>query len=105
MTRHIDIAVVGAGQAGLAMSRTLSDAGVEHVVLERGGVGERWRSERWPSLRLLTPGWMMRLPGLGPVGHDPDSFMPSADFVDLLARYSTASRSPHRVGRGARAAW
>ncbi len=62
MTR-IDTVVVGAGHAGLAVSNLLSAAGHEHVVLERGRVGERWRSERWDSLHLLTPNWMTRLPG------------------------------------------
>ena len=62
--RTTDTVVIGAGQAGLAMSRCLTDRGVDHVVLERGRVAERWRSERWDSLRLLTPNWMTRLPGL-----------------------------------------
>ena len=58
-----DTVVIGAGHAGLAVSRCLTDAGVDHVVLDRGRVAERWRSERWDSLRLLTPNWMTRLPG------------------------------------------
>ena len=62
--QRTDVAIVGAGQAGLAMSHCLSARGVDHVVLERGRVAERWRSERWDSLRLLTPNWMTRLPGL-----------------------------------------
>ena len=61
--RYTDAIIIGAGQAGLAMSRCLSGLGIDHVVLERGQVGERWRSERWDSLRLLTPNWMSRLPG------------------------------------------
>ena len=51
----IETVIIGGGQAGLAMSRALTDRGIEHVVLERGEVGERWRNERWDSLRLLTP--------------------------------------------------
>jgi putative flavoprotein involved in K+ transport len=61
--KHIDTLIIGGGQAGLAMSRCLSDRLVDHVVLERGRVAERWRSERWDSLRLLTPNWQTRLPG------------------------------------------
>ena len=61
--RTIDTVVIGAGHAGLAVSRCLTDAGRDHVVLERGRLGERWRSARWDSLRLLTPNWMTRLPG------------------------------------------
>ena len=59
----IDTVVIGAGHAGLAVSRLLSSAGRDHVVLDRGRVGERWRTERWDSLHLLTPSWMTRLPG------------------------------------------
>ena len=54
MTRT-DTIIIGGGQAGLAMSRRLTARGIDHVVLERGRVGERWRSERWDSLRLLPP--------------------------------------------------
>ena len=61
---HIDTVIIGAGHAGLAVSRLLTEAGRDHVVLERGRVAERWRSERWDSLHLLTPNWMTRLPGL-----------------------------------------
>ena len=60
---RVETVIIGAGQAGLALSRHLTAAGHEHVVLERGRVGERWRSERWDSLRLLTPNWLNRLPG------------------------------------------
>ena len=61
--RHTTAVIIGAGQAGLAMSRCLSDLGIEHVVLERGKVAERWRRQSWDSLHLLTPNWMTRLPG------------------------------------------
>ena len=66
--------IIGGGQAGLALSRCLTDRGHDHVVLERGRVAERWHSERWNSLRLLTPNWMTRLPGYAYGGHDPDGF-------------------------------
>ena len=69
--QHTDVLVVGAGQAGLAMSHCLSARGIAHVVIERGRVGESWRSERWDSLRLLTPNWMSRLPGHGYAGRTP----------------------------------
>ena len=67
--------VIGGGQAGLATSRCLTTAGVDHVVLERGRTAERWRSERWDSLRLLTPNWASRLPDWHYRGPDPDGFM------------------------------
>jgi putative flavoprotein involved in K+ transport len=50
--------VIGAGHAGLAMSRRLTERSIDHVVLERGEVANSWRTQRWPSLRLLTPNWL-----------------------------------------------
>ena len=70
-----DTVIVGAGHAGLAVSRLLSAAGHEHVILERGRVGERWRSQRWDSLHLVTPSWMTRLPGWRYGGADPDGYL------------------------------
>ena len=83
MKFHTDTIIIGAGQAGLATSRCLSDMGIDHVVFERGAVGERWRSERWSSLHLLTPNWMSRLPGFSYAGPDPNGFM----HKDAVARY------------------
>ena len=61
VTEPVDVVVVGAGQAGLLVSYYLRSFGIEHVVLERGVVGESWRSQRWDSLTLVTPNWMTRL--------------------------------------------
>jgi putative flavoprotein involved in K+ transport len=91
---HIPATIIGAGQAGLAMSHCLAQRGVQHVVLERGRIGERWRSERWDSLRLLSPNWMSRLPGWIYRGDDPDGFMTAAMFADHLAAYAKASHAP-----------
>ena len=65
--------VVGAGHCGLAVSRHLADRSIDHVVLERGEVANSWRTQRWDSLRLLTPNWMTRLPGYAYRGDDPDA--------------------------------
>ena len=86
--------VIGAGQAGLAMSRCLTDRGVEHVVLERGRVAERWRSERWDSLRLLSPNWMTRLPGWSYRGPDPHGFMTGDEVVSFFEGYARSSAAP-----------
>ena len=86
--------IIGAGQAGLAMSYCLSARGIEHVVLERGGVAERWREHGWDSLRLLTPNWMTRLPGLSYDGEDVDGFMAVGEVIGLLERYAAAARAP-----------
>ena len=57
------VVVIGAGHSGLAMSRRLTERSIDHVVLERGEVANSWRTERWDSLRLLTPNWHDHLPG------------------------------------------
>ena len=90
----VDTLVIGAGQAGLAMSRCLRDRGVEHVVLERGRVAERWRSERWDSLRLLTPNWQSRLPGHRYAGGEPDSYMTMPEVVAYLDGYARSFAAP-----------
>lgn len=95
---HTDCVVIGAGQAGLAMSRCLTDRGVDHVVIERGRVAERWRSERWDSLRLLTPNWQSRLPGFCYDGPDPDGYMSMPEVVDYFERYAASFGAPVRSG-------
>ena len=89
--------VVGAGHAGLAMSRRLTERSIDHVVLERGEVANSWRTQRWPSLRLLTPNWQTRLPGHDYAGDDPDGYMPVAEVVSTLTRYARLVRAPVRT--------
>lgn len=96
--RRLDTIVIGGGQAGLAMSRCLRDRGLEHVVLERGRVAERWRSERWDSLRLLTPNWQSRLPGYRYAGSEPDSYMTMPEVVAYLAGYARSFDAPVEEG-------
>src|SRR5215468_9520195 len=91
---EVDTVVMGTGQAGLAVSRLLTDAGHEHVVLERGRVGERWRSERWDSLHLISPSWMTRLPGYRYQGPDPDGYLAASAFADLLDGYAASFAAP-----------
>ena len=66
--------VIGAGHCGLAMSKCLTDRSIDHVVLERGEVANSWRTERWDSLRLLTPNWLSRLPGYSYDGTDQEKY-------------------------------
>lgn len=89
-----DTVVIGAGHAGLAVSRLLTAAGHDHVVLDRGRVAERWRTERWDSLRLLTPSWMTRLPGWHYTGPDPEGFMPVGRLVHHLEQYAGSFDAP-----------
>ncbi len=93
MTRT-DAIIIGGGQAGLAMSRCLSQRGIDHVVLERGRVAQRWRTERWDSLRLLTPNWQSRLPGWTYGGANRDGFMSVREVIDYLAAYASTYRMP-----------
>jgi putative flavoprotein involved in K+ transport len=80
------------------MSRCLSELGIEHVVIERGKVAERWRSQSWDSLRLLTPNWMTRLPGFQYDGADASGFMSVPELIALFERYAASSRAPVEIG-------
>lgn len=94
MLERIDTIVIGAGQAGLAASACLTDAGIDHVVLERGGIAERWKNERWASLKLLTPNWMTRLPGHSYDGDDPNGYMHKDQVTAFLAQYAQKIEAP-----------
>jgi putative flavoprotein involved in K+ transport len=89
--------VIGAGHAGLAMSRRLTERSIDHVVLERGEVANSWRTQRWPSLRLLTPNWQTRLPGHDYAGDDAGGYMPVAEVVATLTRYAGLIGAPVRT--------
>ncbi|WP_157268148.1 NAD(P)-binding domain-containing protein [Azohydromonas aeria] len=100
--QRIETVVIGAGQAGLAMSWHLARRGIEHVVLERGQVAQRWRSERWDSLHFQSPNWNMNLPGWGRMEADPhadpDAFSPLREVVGYLERYAAHAQVPLRTG-------
>jgi putative flavoprotein involved in K+ transport len=90
--------VIGAGHGGLAMSRCLSERAIDHVVLERSEVANSWRTERWDSLRLLTPNWQCRLPGHAYSGDDPDGFMTMPEVVDFITTYAKDIAAPVQSG-------
>lgn len=92
-----DVVVIGAGHAGLAMSRCLAERAIDHVVLERGGVANSWKTERWDSLRLLTPNWQSRLPGYGYGGADPDGFRTMPETMAFIERYARLIAAPVRT--------
>lgn len=97
MIEQIDVVVVGGGQAGLAVSHELTQAGVAHVVLEKGRVGQTWRG-LWDSFCLMAPNWTFQLPGRSYDGDDPDAFMARDEVVATLARYAADFRAPVREG-------
>jgi putative flavoprotein involved in K+ transport len=90
---HPNVLVIGGGQAGLAVSSSLSLHGIDHLVIERGRIGESWR-RRWDSLRLLTPNWLSRLPGQPLGAADPDGFMRRDQVVDQLQGYAALIGAP-----------
>ena len=93
-----DVVIVGAGHAGLAMSRRLAERSIDHVVLERGEVANSWKTERWDSLRLLTPTWQSRLPGfVDASGEDPHGFRSMPETIAFLERYAWAISAPVRA--------
>jgi putative flavoprotein involved in K+ transport len=94
----VPVAVIGAGQAGLTTSYHLTTSGTQHIVLERGRVGETWRSRRWDSFTLVTPNWTVQLPGHPYDGDQPDGFMGRPEIVGYLERYAAAVRAPVRDG-------
>src|SRR3712207_5336355 len=98
MPEQVETVIIGGGQAGLALSSCLTRLGCEHVVLERGRLAERWRSERWDSLTLLSPNWMTQLPGGGYQGTEPDGFAGRDEVVRFLEAYAASFDPPLRCG-------
>ena len=92
------VVVIGAGHSGLAVSRFLSQRSIDHVVLERGEVAWSWRTQRWDSLRLLTPNWQSRLPGLCYGGDDPDGYMTMPEVIEFISGYARLIDAPVLTG-------
>lgn len=90
--------IIGAGHCGLAMSHCLAARSIDHVVLERAEVANSWRTQRWDSLRLLTPNWMTRLPGYEYRGDDPDGYLSAREVAAMLEGYAGASAAPVLTG-------
>jgi len=93
-----DTVIVGGGQAGLAMSEHLSRNGVDHIVLERHRIAERWRSERWDSLVANGPAWHDRFPGMTFKDTDPEAFPGKEDVADYFVEYANRIKAPVRTG-------
>jgi putative flavoprotein involved in K+ transport len=98
LARNITTVVIGAGHAGLAMSHRLSARSIDHVVLERGEIANTWKTERWDSLRLLTPNWQSRLPGFRYDGADTDGYMTMPEVISFIERYAEVVDAPVQTG-------
>ena len=103
MAEQVETVVVGAGQAGLALSFCLTRLGHEHLLLDRGRIAERWRSERWDSFTLLSPNWHTRLPAHCYDGPNPDGFMTREEIVHYFESYAAKFGPPVRTGATATA--
>ncbi|WP_405164908.1 MSMEG_0569 family flavin-dependent oxidoreductase [Nocardia sp. NBC_01499] len=94
-TQH-DVVVIGAGQAGLSVSRHLVRRGIDHVVLERDTIAHEWRDSRWDSFTLVTPNWQCVLPGYRYEGSEPDGFMKREEVYDFVRGYAATFDAPVR---------
>src|SRR5215203_3809602 len=97
-TENVATLIIGGGQAGLAVSHMLSRSGRPHLVLERGRIAERWRTERWDGLRFQFPNWSVRLADFAFPHTDPGGFATSAEIVDYLIAYANFVGAPVRCG-------
>lgn len=96
--KALDSVVIGAGQAGLGVSYYLQQNGYQHVVFEKGRIGETWLSQRWESFQVNTPNFMNALPGLPYDGPEPDGFWKTAELVDYFGQYVSHFQLPVRTG-------
>ena len=94
----VNVAIIGAGQAGLATSYYLKQSGIDHLVLEAGRVAESWRSRRWDSFCLVTPNWSVQLPGGEYRGSDPDGYMARSELVEYFQRWANSVHAPVEQG-------
>jgi putative flavoprotein involved in K+ transport len=95
---NVETVVIGGGQAGLAMSYHLGLLGLEHLVLERARVAERWRTQRWDSLMFQFPNWSIELPGRAYAGNEPDGFAHKDEILRFVENYSESIQAPLRTG-------
>jgi putative flavoprotein involved in K+ transport len=95
---HVSVAVVGGGQAGLAMSYQLQQHGIDHIVLEKNQIAHSWKTQRWDAFCLVTPNWQCRLPGFPYQGSDPKGFMLRDEIVDYIESYAALIKAPIKQG-------
>ena len=95
MVEKIETVIIGGGQAGLSLSYYLTQAGREHIVLEKSAqVADAWRNRRWDSFCLITPNWSFKLPGAEYDGSDPNGFMLKSEIVRRFEQYEQEYHLP-----------
>jgi putative flavoprotein involved in K+ transport len=95
---HASVVVIGGGQAGLAMSYQLKQAGIDHVILEKNQIAHSWKTQRWDAFCLVTPNWQCQLPGFPYQGSDPKGFMLRSEIVDYVESYARHISAPVQEG-------
>src|ERR1700753_34304 len=95
---HVSVAVIGGGQAGLAMSYQLKQNGIDHIILEKNQIAHSWKTQRWDAFCLVTPNWQCQLPGYPYQGSDPKGFMLRDQIVDYVEGYARHISAPIREG-------
>jgi putative flavoprotein involved in K+ transport len=95
---HVSVAVIGGGQAGLAMSYQLKTQGIDHVILEKNRIAHSWKTQRWDAFCLVTPNWQCQLPGYPYQGKDPKGFMLRDEIVDYVEGYARHIAAPIKEG-------
>ena len=93
-----NVVIIGAGSAGLSTSYFLAKLGLEHVIIERGIVGNTWETERWDGFYLVNPNWAIRLPGFHYVGTNPEGYLSKQETVQYLSDYAKSFCAPVRTG-------
>ena len=96
MPERCGAVIIGAGQGGLSTSYFLKAAGIEHVVLDRGGIGDSWKNRRWDSFCLVTPNWTIKLPGWKHGSLDPHGFVGRDEFVRRMEEWASDFNAPVR---------
>ena len=98
MKNYHSVIIIGCGQAGLSTSYYLKKNNIDHLVLDKGNVGDTWRNKRWDSFCLVTQNWQCQLPGFPYKGEDPEGFMTREEIVDYLERYAEFFKPPIKSG-------
>ncbi len=91
---HYPVVIIGGGQAGLAMSWSLTQKNIRHIILERNELAWAWRQQRWENFCLVTPNWQCKLPGFPYDGGDPHGFMVRDEIVNYIERYARSFNAP-----------